>query len=99
MGWSPDEYIADTGNHVYLAGGVDVVMFDNSEFDRDAAVLKKGIETDTNFPLLLTNVHGSSILKRDEDYVAAVTSESKRLRISFICLATYVDTRGVNLAD
>lgn len=99
LGWSPDEFIADAGYRVYSAGGVDVAVLGNHEFDRGAAVLKKGIETDASFPLLSANVHGSSDLKRDEDYFAAVIGEAKGLRIGFVGLTTSVDTRVGQPAD
>ncbi|RDL47500.1 Mannosylglucosyl-3-phosphoglycerate phosphatase [Ensifer sp. M14] len=99
MGWSPKEFIADAGYRVYSAGGVDVAVLGNHEFDRGAEVLKKGIATDARFPLLSANVHGSAFLKRDDDYVAAAIGEVKGLRIGFVGLTTSVDTRVGQPAD
>ncbi len=92
-GWSTDEFVADAGYRTYSAAGLDIAAIGNHEFDRGAALLKKGIQTDAKFPLLSANVHSSQHLTRDEDYVAAAIAEIKGLRIGLIGLTTNVDTR------
>jgi 5'-nucleotidase / UDP-sugar diphosphatase len=99
MGWSPDEFVADASYRAYSAAGVDISTLGNHEFDRGAALLKKGIKTDARFPLLSANVHSSAHLKRDEDYVAAAIADIKSLRVGLIGLTTNVDTRVGQPAD
>lgn len=99
MGWSPAEFVADAGYRVYSAGGVDIAVLGNHEFDRGAELLQKGIATDARFPLLSANIHGSAFLKRDRDYVAAAIGEVKGLRIGFIGLTTAIDTRVGQAGD
>jgi 2',3'-cyclic-nucleotide 2'-phosphodiesterase (5'-nucleotidase family) len=93
MGWSPEEFVADAGYRAYSAAGLDVAAIGNHEFDRGAELLKKGIDTDANFPLLSANVHSSKHMIRDEDYVSAAIAEIKGLRVGLIGLTTNIDTR------
>ena len=93
MGWSPDEFVADASYRAYSAAGVEVAALGNHEFDRGAELLKKGKDTDANFPLLSANVHSSGFMKRDEDYTAAAIADMKGLRVGLIGLTTNVDTR------
>ncbi|SNZ06314.1 bifunctional metallophosphatase/5'-nucleotidase [Cohaesibacter gelatinilyticus] len=93
MGWSPEEFAADAGYRAYSAAGLDVAAIGNHEFDRGAELLKKGIDTDANFPLLSANVHSSKHMIRDKDYMSAAIAEIKGLRIGLIGLTTNIDTR------
>lgn len=93
MGWSTKEFVADAGYRAASAGGVDVAVLGNHEFDRGAELLKTGIQADARFPLLSANIHSSSHLKRDQDYVPAVIAEIKGLRIGIIGLTTAIDVR------
>ncbi|WP_319530099.1 5'-nucleotidase C-terminal domain-containing protein [uncultured Cohaesibacter sp.] len=93
MGWSPEDFVADAGYRSYSAAGVDIAALGNHEFDRGAALLKKGKDVDAKFPLLSANVHSSAHMKRDEDYTAAAVADIKGLRVGLIGLTTNIDTR------
>jgi 5'-nucleotidase/UDP-sugar diphosphatase len=93
MGWAPEEFVADAGYRANSAAGVDIAVLGNHEFDRGTELLKLGIDTDADFPVLSANIHGSKHVARDEDYVAAAIAEVKGLRVGFIGLTTAVDTR------
>jgi 2',3'-cyclic-nucleotide 2'-phosphodiesterase (5'-nucleotidase family) len=93
MGWAPEEFVADAGYRANSAAGVDIAVLGNHEFDRGAELLKLGIDTDADFPVLSANIHGSKHIARDEDYVAAAIAEVKGLRVGFIGLTTAIDTR------
>ncbi len=93
MGWSPEEFVVDAGYHAASQGGVDVAVLGNHEFDRGAALLKTGIKADARFPVLSANIHSSSHLMRDVDYVPAVVAEIKGLRVGIIGLTTAIDVR------
>ena len=93
MGWAPDEFVADAGYRAASVGGVDIGVLGNHEFDRGAELLKTGIQADARFPLLSANIHSSSHLIRDVDYVPAVVAEIKGLRIGIIGLTTAIDVR------
>ncbi len=99
LGWSPDEFVADPAYRTYSAAGLDIGVLGNHEFDRGSALLKSGIVADARFPVLSANVHDSSHLARDEDYVAAAIGEVKGLRIGFIGLTTAVDVRTGQESD
>ena len=93
MGWSPEEFVVDAGYRAASAGGGDVGVLGNHEFDRGAQLLKKGIDADAKFPLLSANIYNSAHLTRDVDYVPAVIAEIKGLRVGIIGLTTAVDVR------
>nr|WP_319484119.1 5'-nucleotidase C-terminal domain-containing protein [uncultured Cohaesibacter sp.] len=93
MGWTPEEFVADASYRAYSAAGVEIAALGNHEFDRGAALLKKGKDSDATFPLLSANVHSSGYMKRDEDYTAAAIADIKGLRVGIIGLTTNIDTR------
>lgn len=99
MGWAPEEFLADAGYRAASAGGVDIAVLGNHEFDRGAEMLRLGIEQDATFPILSANIHGSAHLQRDRDYHVAAILEAKGLRIGVIGLTTSVDTRVGTEAD
>ena len=99
MGWSPEEFVTDAGYRAASAGGVDIGVLGNHEFDRGAELLKMGINADAEFPLLSANIHGSAHLTRDKDYVPAVVAEIKGLRVGIIGLTTAVDVRTGQESD
>jgi len=99
MGWSPESFVADAGYRTASAGGVDIAVLGNHEFDRGAELLKLGIARDAAFPVLSANVHGSGFIAMNEDYVPAAVLETKGLRVGFIGLTTAVDTRTGQPAD
>ncbi|WP_338668114.1 bifunctional metallophosphatase/5'-nucleotidase [Pseudodesulfovibrio methanolicus] len=92
VGWSTDEYVVDPAYTVYTAAGLDCGALGNHEFDRGAAVLRKGIREAARFPLLSANLFGSAHLASGRDYYPAVIGVAKGVRIGLIGLTTPVDT-------
>ncbi|WP_272699350.1 bifunctional metallophosphatase/5'-nucleotidase [Desulfovibrio sp. Fe33] len=99
VGWSTDEYVVDPAYTVYTAAGLDCGALGNHEFDRGAAVLRKGIREAARFPVLSANVFGSAHLESGRDYYPAVIGVSKGVRVGIIGLTTPVDTHTGMEAD
>lgn len=92
VGWSTEEYVVDPAYTVYTAAGLDCGALGNHEFDRGAAVLRKGIREAARFPLLSANLFGSAHLESGQDYYPAVIGVVRGVRVGLIGLTTPVDT-------
>lgn len=93
LGWAADELIIDPAYEAYSAAGVDMAALGNHDLDRGSAVLAAGIERSAAFPILSTNVVGSTNLVAGRHYFPAAIGIAKGLRIGFIGLTTNTDTR------
>lgn len=99
IGWSEDSFTLDPSYRAYSAGGVDVSVLGNHEFDRSTALLAKGIRQDAMFPILSANVHSSQHLSLGADYSPAAIALIGGLRVGMIGLTTHVETRVGQQSD
>ncbi len=99
VGWRADDFTYDPAYRAYSAGGVDVSVLGNHEFDRGSALLARGIRGDAKFPLLSANVHGSRHLVPGQDYNPGAIAIVGGLRIGLIGLTTRVETRVGQASD
>ncbi len=93
IGWQKKDFVLDASYRAYSAGGVDVSVLGNHEFDRGSELLAMGIRQDANFPILSANVHSSAHLIAGQDYSPAAIAVCGGVRVGLLGLTTHVETR------